>query len=239
MSKQAPILTRRHLFGLIAVTATGGAFLSAAQFRQARPAAAASGRLITGAGVCAIMPETTEGPFYTDPKLVRTEIAEGKEGMPLRLRLQVVDEACNPLPGARVDVWHCDADGAYSGYSRQPGGLDTTGQTFLRGTQMADAEGIATFDTVFPGWYPGRTPHIHFKAFPSQGRVLTGQLFFPDALSREIYETVAPYSARGQDGATFNDRDRIARRAGPAALAQMARDGEVLDAALVVAVAAG
>jgi protocatechuate 3,4-dioxygenase beta subunit len=236
---KAPILTRRRLFGLIAVTATGGAFLAAAQFRQARPAAAASGNLITGAGVCAIMPQTTEGPFYIDPKLVRADIAEGRQGMPLRLRLQVVDEACSPLPGARVDIWHCDAGGAYSGYPRQPGGLDTTGQTFLRGTQMADAEGVAVFHTIFPGWYPGRTPHIHFKAFPSQQRVLTGQLFFPDDLSRQIYETVPPYSSRRLAGATFNDRDRIARRAGPAALAAMARNGEALEAALVVAVAAG
>jgi protocatechuate 3,4-dioxygenase beta subunit len=236
---RVPLLTRRRLFRLIAVTATGGAFFSAAQFRQMRPAAAASGRLITGAGVCSIMPETTEGPFYSDPELVRADITEGKQGIPLKLRLQVVDQTCEPLPGARVDIWHCDSDGAYSGYPRQPGGLDTTGQTFLRGTQMADADGVATFRTIFPGWYPGRTPHIHFKAFPAEGQMLTGQLFFPDDISREIYATVPPYSARGLDGATFNDRDGIARRAGPAALAELARDGEALDAALVVAVAAG
>jgi protocatechuate 3,4-dioxygenase beta subunit len=190
------------------------------------------------AGVCTIMPETTEGPFYVDPELVRADITEGKVGVPLTLRLQVVDQVCNPLPGVRVDIWHCDVNGAYSGYPRQPGGLDTTGEIFLRGTQMADAQGIATFHTIFPGWYPGRTPHIHFKAFPSERRVVTGQLFFPDDLSREIYATVAPYSARSSDGATFNERDGIARRAGPAALAELGRDGEALDAALVIAVAA-
>lgn len=239
MSRQAAYVTRRRLLGLVAVTAAGGAFFTAAQFSRMRPAVAASGRLITGAGVCAIMPETTEGPFYIDPSLVRDDVTEGKEGMPLRLRLQVVDQGCDPLPGARVDIWHCDADGAYSGYPRQPGGLDTTGQTFLRGTQTADEDGVAAFRTIFPGWYPGRTPHIHFKAFPRDGQVLTGQLFFPDGLSREIYAGVPPYSARGTEGATFNDRDGIARRAGPAALAELARDDRALDAALVVAVASG
>lgn len=229
-------LNRRRALGLVAVTATGGVFMDWGRFAATRPAAAQQ-RLISGAGVCSIMPQTTEGPYYFDPKLDRNDIAEGRPGMALNLRIQVTDAACVPIPGARVDIWHCDADGVYSGYPRQLGGLDTTGLTFLRGTQMADGDGIASFATIFPGWYPGRTPHIHFKAFPDPGRVLTGQLFFADELSQEIYTTVAPYSSRGTEGATFNDRDRIARQAGPAALAETARQGMALEAALVVAVA--
>ncbi|WP_157015690.1 intradiol ring-cleavage dioxygenase [Mesorhizobium xinjiangense] len=236
MSVSAPKgLSRRRALGLIAVTAGGGPFLDAAAFAAARPAQAAA--LITGAGVCSIMPQTTEGPFYFDPSLDRGDITEGRRGLPLNVRIQVVDAGCAPIPGARVDIWHCDAEGRYSGYARQPGGIDTSGETFLRGTRMADGEGIASFTTIYPGWYPGRTPHIHFKAFPSNDRVLTGQMFFPDEVSRQVYETVAPYNDRGTDRVMVNARDGIARRAGPAALAELVREGGRVEAALVVAVA--
>ncbi len=227
---------RRRALGLIAVTATGGTFLAADMFRAARPAGA-SQALITGAGVCTIMPQATEGPFYFDPKLDRRDIAEGRAGVPLEVWIQVVDPGCRPIPSARVDIWHCDADGRYSGYPRQPGGVDTSGETFLRGNRIADGDGIAVFSTIYPGWYPGRTPHIHFKAFPGAGQVLTGQMFFSDEISREIYAMTAPYVSRDSSRATFNDRDRIARRAGPVAMADLTR-GETLKAALVVAVAA-
>jgi protocatechuate 3,4-dioxygenase beta subunit len=226
---------RRHALGLIAVTASGGAFMAADLFRTVRPAVAAQ-PLITGAGVCSIMARTTEGPFYFDPQLDRRDISEGLAGVPLEVRIQVVDAGCRPIPSARVDIWHCDAEGRYSGYPRQPGGADTSGQTFLRGNRIADGDGIAEFSTIYPGWYPGRTPHIHFKAFPSPGQELTGQMFFPDDLSREIYATAAPYAARDSGRATFNDRDGIARRAGPVAVAELSRRAP-LTAALVVAVA--
>jgi len=231
-----PPISRRTALGLVAITVTGGVFLTARQFRRANPAIAAGQPLITGAGVCRIMPEVTEGPYYIDPKLVRADITEARPGVSLDLRIQVVDAACLPIPGARVDIWHCDAQGIYSGFPNQLGGTDTTGQTFLRGTQTGDDEGIAAFETIYPGWYPGRTPHIHFKAFPNVNEVLTGQLFFPDELSKDIYSTVEAYGGRDLAGATFNDRDGIARQAGEAAHAQMNRSGEALSAALVVAV---
>lgn len=237
MRRNSTKLTRRGALTIIAVTAGGGTFLAADLF--GRRQAMAQGNLIEGAGVCTIMPETTEGPFYFDPALERGDITEGKPGIPLRLRLQVVDEMCVPIAGARVDIWHCDADGAYSGYPRQPGGIDTRDMTFLRGTQIADESGVASFSTIYPGWYPGRTPHIHFKAFPDERRVLTGQLFFPDEVSREVYTTIEPYSARGVEGATFNDRDGIARRAGPAALSAVVRESGGLDAAIVIGIATG
>jgi protocatechuate 3,4-dioxygenase beta subunit len=227
-------VNRRKAFGLIAISAGGGAFLTVEMFRQTKPAAAAS-PLITAAGVCTIMPEVTEGPFYLDSSLVRRNITEGKQGVPLKVRLQVVDQRCTPIPGARVDIWHCDAEGAYSGYPGQPGDLDTTGQTFLRGTQMADGGGVAEFSTIYPGWYPGRTPHIHFKAFPDERQVLTGQMFFPDEQSRQIYSTVPPYDRRSIEGMTVNGRDGIARRAGRAAIGEVSRSGKSLEAALIIA----
>ncbi|HYD39150.1 MAG TPA: intradiol ring-cleavage dioxygenase, partial [Allosphingosinicella sp.] len=150
-----------------------------------RPAAAAApGKLIAG-DTCPLTPRQTEGPFYFDPRLVRRDIREGRPGVPLRLRLQVVVAAdCAPVAGARVDIWHCDAAGAYSGYDSER----TAGQAWLRGTQIADAEGVVAFDTLYPGWYPGRAPHVHFKAWLPEGRgEVTSQLYFPDALSDAVY----------------------------------------------------
>ena len=112
--------------------------------------------------------------------------------------------ACVPLAGATVDVWQCDASGVYSDVSDRS--FDTRGQRFLRGSQVTDANGLAAFTTIYPGWYQGRATHIHFKirAASSAGRSyeFTSQLFFDDALSDQIYTTVAPYTARGTRGRT-------------------------------------
>jgi protocatechuate 3,4-dioxygenase beta subunit len=97
-----------------------------------------------------------------------------------------------PISGARVDVWQTDAIGVYSDEASQ----GTTGQTFLRGFQFTDANGDVTFTTIYPGWYPGRTPHIHFKVFLDAANLVTGQLYFPDDLSARIYAGVAPYNDR-------------------------------------------
>jgi protocatechuate 3,4-dioxygenase beta subunit len=228
-----PDLSRREALSLIAVTVAGGTLMSRQAFAQG---AAASG-LITGADVCAITPETTEGPYYFDPALVRTDITEGRPGLPTRVRLQVVDAQCQPIPSARVDIWHCDAEGIYSGYTGQPGGLDTSGETFMRGTQIADANGIVEFATVYPGWYPGRTPHIHFKVFPNQTSTMTGQLFFPDDVSDAVYAGVAPYNSRSAEGRTGNERDGIAQRAGAAAVASVEELPEAYLVQLIIGVA--
>ena len=117
-----------------------------------------------------------------------------------------MDSACKPLPDARVDIWHADASGIYSGYRGQPGNISTEGETFMRGTQFADANGIVEFRTVYPGWYPGRTTHIHFKVFLDQASVLTGQIFFPDEVSDQVYATVAPYNERSARRDTTNEQ---------------------------------
>jgi protocatechuate 3,4-dioxygenase beta subunit len=180
--------------------------------------------------VCLLQPEATEGPYYIDPGLVRQEIAEGRPGLPLVLRLQVVTAECKPVVGARVDVWHCDASGVYSGVSGDAG-------TFLRGTQATGADGVAEFRTVFPGWYPGRVTHVHYKVFLDERTVLTSQLFFDDGLADAIHADHPAYEDRGaQDTALA--ADRIARAAGKGAVAQVemdAPDGEAV-AALVVGV---
>ena len=243
MSDKQPImsLNRRQALGFIAVTAGGGVFLPAGA--GAAPASPYAGLALfdAGAGVCAITPEVTEGPFYFDPKLERADVTEGKKGVSLDVRLQVVDAACQPLAGARVDIWHCDAQGAYSGYPGQGDGrdVDTSGQSFLRGWQKTDASGIVSFATIYPGWYRGRTTHIHFKVFPDDRSAMTGQLFFPDALSDQIFATVAPYNDRPGKRDTSNARDGIAKEAGRLSQAALRETADAYQALMVVAVKAG
>ena len=198
--------------------------------------AAATMGLISS-NVCAVMPETTEGPYYMDPKLVRQDITEGRPGIPLRMQLQVVTADCRPIAGARVDIWQCDAQGDYSGYANMGSDRDndTTGQTFLRGTQMTDRNGIVTFDTIYPGWYRGRTTHIHYKVFLDQKTVLTSQIFFPDALSEYVYLKNAAY-ARGEERDTVNRIDGIADQAGQGAYCAIREQKDRYVAALVVGV---
>lgn len=215
-------INRRDAFRAVAVTATGGLLISQQAFAAETGAdATQTAALLNGADVCVIVPEVTEGPYYFDPALERTDITEGRPGIPTRIRLQVVDAACAVLAGARVDIWHCDATGVYSGYANQgdDGSVDTTGQTFMRGTLFTDANGIAEFETVYPSWYSGRTTHVHFKVFLDQTNILTGQIFFPDALSQYIYDNVAPYNDRAISRDTLNANDSIATQSTRAAFA--------------------
>ena len=106
-----------------------------------------------------LSPEQTEGPYYIDGEKLRRDITEGRPGVPLLLRLRVVDAStCKPIKGAAVDIWHCDALGVYSGF-----GSGSGNRTFMRGIQKTDATGLARFRSVWPGWYQGRTVHIHVK----------------------------------------------------------------------------
>lgn len=163
---------------------------------------------------CVLSPEQTEGPYYIEASQVRQDITEGKAGAPLHLTLTVINaNTCQPMPNAMVDIWHADAEGLYSGYPNQGGGgrsIDTTGQTFLRGMQVSDSQGQATFHTIYPGWYPGRTTHIHFKVHFNDNTRVTAQWHFPEDVSTAIYTAQAAYKARG-DKDTTNARDGIVR----------------------------
>jgi protocatechuate 3,4-dioxygenase beta subunit len=106
----------------------------------------------------------------------------------------------------------------------------------LRGTQMTDARGVVSFRTIYPGWYPGRTTHIHYKVFLDQRTVLTSQIFFPDALSQYFYQSVEPYSTRGADRDVMNRNDRIARRVGDGGYAAIREQTDAYSAQLVVGV---
>lgn len=201
--------TRRRIVGAIALGATGVPIDH--RTSHAEEANRAPSQQLPG--TCVLFPQAVEGPYYFDPKLVRTDITEGRPGLPLRLLLKFIDnKSCAPIVGARVDVWHCDAGGIYSGYAGQGDArnLTTEGQHYLRGTQTTDAQGLVTFQTIYPGWYPGRTPHIHLKTFLDKTTVLTGQIYFPDDMSARVYRSHAPYSARPVPDTT-NMRDFIFR----------------------------
>ncbi len=164
---------------------------------------------------CVLTADAGEGPFYLDPKLIRSDITSGMPGAPLQLALQVVRAGdCTILPNARVDIWHADALGLYSGYAKQSGvgGISpqkAVGAQYLRGTQTTDAEGNVRFRTIFPSWYGGRTPHVHFKVFLGGREVVASQIFFPDEITREVFNEWQPYREHVSKRKTFNDNDPI------------------------------
>jgi protocatechuate 3,4-dioxygenase beta subunit len=204
---------------------------------RAADAADATAAARAGAeSTCTLYPQQTEGPFYLDREMVRRDIKEGRPGVPLRLALRVVSAGtCAPLAGVAVDVWHCDAAGVYSGYEGQLGDRDTRGQSFLRGSQVTDADGNVRFDTVYPGWYPGRTTHVHFKVHVTRTTEATSQLYFPEDVTAAVYRR-APYFARGPKD-TSNAADLVARARMPP-LAALAADGSGYVASLTIAVGA-
>lgn len=164
--------------------------------------------LASSTPACVVSPEQTEGPYFVDEKLKRSDIrfdpTDGsvKEGVPLQLTLhvaQVGSNGCTPLVGAIVDIWHCDALGVYSDVTDRS--FNTIGKKFLRGYQVTDVKGNVQFTTIYPGWYPGRTVHIHFKVrtpeTSGQGYEFTSQLYFDDAISDRVYSQT-PYASKGQ-----------------------------------------
>lgn len=153
---------------------------------------------------CVLTPSAIEGPFYSDLDLIRQDITDGKPGARLRLNITVIDVSrCEPIPSANVDVWHADAGGLYSAFSGQgdAGNIDTSTESFLRGVQTTSGDGVATFDSIYPGWYMGRTTHIHLKVIFEDRTQVTTQLFFPDNISTEVYREQA-YLSRGAKDTT-------------------------------------
>jgi protocatechuate 3,4-dioxygenase beta subunit len=176
------------------------------------------------ASSCVLTPEVTEGPYWIENTLTRRDIREGKAGLPLELVLTVQNaKTCKVISGADVEVWHCDATGVYSGYdsSGSAGGppsgggnhaTPTSSTHYLRGHQKSDSSGVARFLTVYPGWYRGRTPHIHLKVHVGGGVVHTGQVFFDEKTTALVYK-IAPYKSHGQPD-TSHAEDNIFAQAG-------------------------
>jgi protocatechuate 3,4-dioxygenase beta subunit len=190
-------------------------------------------------GGCILTPDAGDGPFYLYPGLIRSDITAGKPGAPLDLALQVVRAGdCATLRNARVDVWHADALGLYSGYAQQSGVGGVSPQTVvgkqdLRGTQFTDADGSIRFRTVFPSWYGGRTPHVHFKVFLNGNQVVASQVFFPDEVNNEVFTTWDPYRQHVSKRTTFNSNDPIRQ----GVFSDVTRSGSSFSAKAVLVVA--
>lgn len=220
------ILSRRDVIALLG--AAGYAALSGYRLPAARGPA-------TGGAPCVARPEQTEGPYFVDEALHRSDIRTNpgetarKPGLPLDLTILVSRLAvntCEPLPGVQVDVWHCDHQGVYSDV--QDPRFNTVGQKFLRGYQVTDAQGITRFTTIYPGWYEGRTVHIHFKirspAGAPRGFEFTSQLYFDDAFSDTVFAR-PPYAGRG-NRSMRNEADGIYRDGGSRLVLAPAPAGE-------------
>jgi protocatechuate 3,4-dioxygenase beta subunit len=205
----------------------GGAGVAAALGWKAVEASGAGPTAVaSGAVSCVLAPEQTEGPFFLPGDKVRRNVTEGKPGMPLTLRLTVLDvSTCKPIRGAAVDIWHCDAVGTYAA---------ATNKTFLRGIQKADAKGVATFKTVYPGWYEGRTVHIHVRVSLGGNVVHTGQLYFPDTVTDKVYAR-SPYSTR--PGRTMrNPDDSIYRNGGNRSTLKLKKVGSAYTGSITMGV---
>jgi protocatechuate 3,4-dioxygenase beta subunit len=185
---------------------------------------------------CVLTPQQTAGPFFIDVGLARADIREDRQGTALRLALTLVDaEGCTPIRDAVVNVWHTDAAGAYSGFPGQPGGIDTTGETFLRGFQLTDADGRVEFTTIYPGWYPGRTVHIHVRIHLDATSLLTTQVYFPESVTDAVHAE-SPYNSRGTRDTT-NATDAIAGNGLDDLLLDIAAEGTGYAASIVLGVA--
>jgi protocatechuate 3,4-dioxygenase beta subunit len=207
-------LGRRELLGLLGIA--GGGLLCSSVATTVSGGKGTSPRFDLPS--CVVKPELTEGPYFVDEQInrsdVRSDPASGKirEGSLLEVEFrvsQVGRTECKPLIGAMVDLWHCDAQGIYSDV--QDWQSDTTGQKFLRGYQLTDDNGIAKFTTVYPGWYPGRAVHIHFKV-RANNHDFTSQLFFDESLTQKVH--VARAYEKGGRGRIRNERDGIFRQSG-------------------------
>ena len=205
------LLTRRDSllkFGLVAASALGVRSTSSLLADDAR-AASGPAAIANGLVRCVLTPELSEGPFYVPNERVRHDITERRPGMPLQLKLKVLNAStCRPIRNAAVDIWHCDALGVYSGAV-----AGSSGTNFLRGIQRTDAKGVATFKTIYPGWYHGRAVHIHVKVHVRGSVVHTGQLFFPAAVTNAVYRR-SPYRRHGTRPDTLNAHDSIFRNGG-------------------------
>jgi protocatechuate 3,4-dioxygenase beta subunit len=221
------ILRRREVLALI-----GSAGGVAAAVGALQPRAVAQTSSAAALPSCIVKPELTEGPYFVDEKLLRSDIRSDpttkaiSAGVPLRLTFlvsKVSSAGCAALQNAAVDIWHCDASGLYSDESAN----NTVGKKFLRGYQVTDKNGKAQFLTIYPGWYPGRAVHIHFKVrgkdSTSKSYEFTSQLFFDDALSDTVFKNAA-YGNRGTRNVR-NANDGIYRNGGSQLLLKLEKDG--------------
>jgi protocatechuate 3,4-dioxygenase beta subunit len=209
------ILSRRELIALLGA-AGAGALVGAPGLT----------RLDAQVPGCVVVPAQMEGPYFVDARLNRSDIRTDPSdqavspGVPLRVAFRVSQVsaagACGPLAGALVDLWQCDALGVYSDFADTTAKFDARGKKFLRGYQVTDAKGLVEFTTIYPGWYPGRAVHLHFKVRTNpngpRGTDFTSQLYFDEAVTDRVHAR-SPYASKGRR-TTRNEADGIFKSGG-------------------------
>ena len=194
---------------------------------------------VSGDSGCRPWVEQDEGPYYLPGQPFRGDLVEDRIGVPMRLAVSLRADDNSPVAGAIVDVWHCDALGRYSGFppsggtDRDAAGADDGAESFLRGRQLTDGDGRSEFRTIYPGWYGGRTVHIHLIADVA-GRRFTSQLFFPDSLTDEVLSR-PPYAER-PDRDIRNGSDEIFAHEGDETVLAISRDGDGYRASICLRV---
>ncbi|SOD42480.1 intradiol ring-cleavage dioxygenase [Nitrosovibrio sp. Nv4] len=228
------LMSRRKMLALLSVT--GINMLSGSSFGNS-----AGRETVQRALSCVVTPQQTEGPYFVDERLhrsdVRTDPSDGsiKEGLPLALEIRVFAVGgdrgadCKPIAGAVVDIWHCDAQGIYSDVMDDH--FNTVGKKFLRGYQVTDKNGSVRFITIYPGWYPGRTVHIHFKIRTDpkymQAHEFTSQLYFNDSITDSVYAQQQAYARReAYLTRARNEDDSIFRQGGDQLMLKLVETGE-------------
>jgi protocatechuate 3,4-dioxygenase beta subunit len=236
------LLTRRRSLALLGAGAAGLLTGSGAWSGSALARTEGHDYVAGAAGACMLAAEQEEGPFYVAVDDVRGDIVLGQTGLPLELTITIISSlSCKPLTHAAIDVWQCNAHGAYSDISSE----DTLGQKYLRGVQFTDKHGQATFNTLFPGHYSGRTTHIHARIHINSGGcngklvgghiAHTGQMFPPDAVNAEVYE-LAPYDTETTTIVTHSE-DRVwTQQHGSQGLLKVAKLGRRLSRGLAATI---
>ena len=199
--------------------------------RDADEAGAGPAAVASGLVSCVLAPEQTEGPYYVDDAAVRRNVTEGKPGAPLTLRLTVVNaSSCKPIKGAAVEIWHCDAGGVYSGVSRQAPRTSASCAASSAPTRRVSR----VFRTIYPGWYQGRTVHIHTMVHIGGNVVHTGQLYFPDSVTDAVYGR-SPYNQRPNRNPR-NSGDSIYRNGGKRSTLKLAKNGSAYTGSITMGV---
>lgn len=234
----ATLMNRRGLLHLLGVGAGTVALAACAPTASSETTPTAASSASAASAELTEIPEETAGPYPGDGSngadvleqsgVVRSDIRSSfgtstttAEGVPMTLELTVLDLAGGGagFAGVAVYVWHCTRDGGYSMYSE---GL--TGENFLRGVQIADADGKVSFTSIFPGCYSGRWPHIHFEVYPDEAsitdtanKLATSQVALPEAVCRDVYamDGYAGSIMRSQPSGSLWGRDRPPTRAPP------------------------
>lgn len=185
------------------------------------------------ASTCPLLAEQEEGPYRRGEQPRRRDVTEARSGSPLRLGLRLRVAGGEAVAGADLEIWHCDPDGRYSGYPPSDPSLAVSSspqraeylseETFLRGRQTTDEAGNVEFHSIYPGWYPGRTVHIHLMVHTT-ARTFVTQLYFPEDVTAAVFAQ-GPYRRRGLPDTTHATDEIFATGGQPAVLDIRADDG--------------